>query len=86
MLAVEAAAASTRGLTSRVLQADTLVVAEAQAYVDAHLSRAIVSGFTLALEVAGLGNEETICVRVAVHLLAVHLARVRALGLVGLKE
>lgn len=52
MFAGEAAAASAGGLPARVLQADALVVAEAQAHVRAYGSSAVVSGFTLAFEVA----------------------------------
>lgn len=57
MFAGEAAAAPARGLSARILQADTLVVAVAQAHVRAHGPGAVVPGFTLALEVARLRYE-----------------------------
>lgn len=79
MFAGEAAAASARGLSARVLQTDPLVIAIAETHVRAHDPGAVVSGLALAFKVACLRYEQTICVRVAVHLLTTGLARVRAL-------
>lgn len=52
MSAGEAAAASARGLSARILQTDALVIAVAKTNVRADGSGAIVSGLALAFEVA----------------------------------
>lgn len=52
MFASETAAASARGLSARVFQTDTLVIAVAKTNVRADGSGAIVSGLALAFEVA----------------------------------
>jgi len=51
MSASEAAAASARGLSARVLETDTLVIAVAKTDVRADGSGAIVSGLALAFEI-----------------------------------
>lgn len=84
MLAGEAATAAARGLTSRVLQADAFVVAEAKAHVDTLVAGAVVARLALALEFARLRDEQAVGIAVAMHRLAVHFARVRALLFTGL--
>lgn len=84
MFAGEAAAASAGRLAARVLQADTLVVAVTEAHVRAVSAGAVVPGLALALEIARFRYEQAIRVRVAVHLLAARLARIRAVRLARL--
>lgn len=84
MFAGEAAAASARGLPARVLQADALVVAEAQTHVRAYGPGAVVSGLALTFEVTRFGYQQAVRVRVAMHFLTAGFARIRAFCLARL--